>query len=80
MASIKESFNYIKNCKDLIYFVEDDYIHKKNALVEMLFAYEKFSSILKNEIFILSTDYPYLYKKMSDSNILWGKYSLENCY
>ena len=73
MASIKESFNYIKNCKDLIYFVEDDYIHKKNALVEMLFAYEKFSSMLKNEIFILSTDYPYLYKKMSDSNILFGE-------
>ncbi len=73
MASIKESFNYIKNCKDLIYFVEDDYIHKKNALVEMLFAYEKFSSIFKNEIFILSTDYPYLYKKMSDSNIFFGE-------
>ena len=73
MASIKESFNYVKNCKDLIYFVEDDYIHKKNALVEMLFAYEKFSSIFKNEIFILSTDYPYLYKKMSDSNIFFGE-------
>ena len=39
----------------------------------MLFAYEKFSSIFKNEIFILSTDYPYLYKKMSDSNIFFGE-------
>ena len=73
MASIRQSFHHAKNCTDLIYFVEDDYIHKTKALVEMLFAYEKFSSIFQNEIFILSTDYPYLYKKMSNSNILIGE-------
>ena len=73
MASIRQSFYHAKNCTDLIYFVEDDYIHKTEALAEMLFAYEKFSSIFQNEIFILSTDYPYLYKKMSNSNILIGE-------
>ena len=73
MASIRQSFHHAKNCTDLIYFVEDDYIHKTEALAEMLFAYEKFSSIFQNEIFILSTDYPYLYKKMSNSNILIGE-------
>ena len=73
MASIKHSFNLAKKCKDLIYFVEDDYIHKNEALTEMLFAYEKFCSIYQNEIFILSTDYPYLYKKMNSSNILIGE-------
>ena len=73
MASIRQSFNFAKNCNDLVYFVEDDYIHKTEALAEMLFAYEKFSSIFKNEIFLLSTDYPYLYKKMNDSNILTGE-------
>ena len=73
MASIRQSFNLAKNCSDLIYFVEDDYIHKTEALAEMLFAYEKFSSIFENEIFILSADYPYLYKKLSNSNILIGE-------
>tara|TARA_B100001564_G_scaffold357523_1_gene373944 strand:- start:2047 stop:3033 length:987 start_codon:yes stop_codon:yes gene_type:complete len=73
MASIRQSFNLAKNCNDLIYFVEDDYIHKTEALAEMLFAYEKFSSIFKDEIFLLSSDYPYLYKKMSDTNILIGE-------
>ena len=53
--------------------MEDDYIHKNEALTEMLFAYEKFCSIYQNEIFILSTDYPYLYKKMNSSNILIGE-------
>ena len=73
MASIKKSFEYAKNCEDLIYFVEDDYIHKNEALTEMLFAYEKFSSILKSEIFILSTDYPYLYKNLNETSILIGE-------
>ncbi len=73
MASIRQSFNFAKNCDDLVYFVEDDYIHKTEALAEMLFAYEKFSSIFQNEIFLLSTDYPYLYKKMNDSHILTGE-------
>lgn len=73
MASIRTSFYEAKNSVDLIYFVEDDYIHKSESLAEMLFAYEKFSSIYKDEIFILPTDYPYLYKKMSNSNILIGE-------
>jgi len=73
MGSIRQSFHHAKNCTDLIYFVEDDYIHKTKALAEMLFAYEKFSSIFQNEIFILSADYPYLYKKMNNSNILIGE-------
>ncbi len=73
MASIKDSFNFARQCKDLVYFVEDDYIHKNEALTEMLFAYEKFCSIFKDEIFLLSTDYPYLYKKMGNSNVLIGQ-------
>ena len=73
MASIRQSFYHAKKCRDLIYFVEDDYIHKTESLSEMVFAYEKFSSIFQNEIFILSTDYPYLYKKMNNSNILIGE-------
>ena len=73
MASIKESFLQAKNCEDLIYFVEDDYLHKVDSLSEMLFAYEKFSSIFQDEIFILSTDYPYLYKNMVKTNVLLGE-------
>ena len=69
----RKSFNEAKNCTDLIYFVEDDYIHKSESLAEMLFAYEKFSSIFQDELFILSTDYPYLYKKMNSTNILIGE-------
>ena len=73
MASIRKSFYHAEKCTDLIYFVEDDYIHKVNSLAEMIFAYEKFSSIFQKEVFLLSTDYPYLYKKMGGTNILIGE-------
>tara|TARA_B100001063_G_C16756380_1_gene553372 strand:- start:476 stop:1522 length:1047 start_codon:yes stop_codon:yes gene_type:complete len=73
MSSIKESFILGKDCEDLIYFVEDDYIHKIGALTEMVLSYEKFSSIIKEELFLLSTDYPYLYKKAENTNIVVGE-------
>ena len=73
MASIRKSFYHAKNCHDLIYFVEDDYIHKPEALAEMVFAYEKFASIFNNEVFILSADYPYLYKNLNKTDILIGE-------
>ena len=58
--------------KDLVYFLEDDYIHKREAIKEMLFAYEKISSQLKKEIFLCPADYPYLYTKIENSKIFIG--------
>ena len=77
MANIHQSLLEAKKCKDLIYFVEDDYIHKKGALKEMIFAYERISSQLNNEIIICPADYPYLYAKseMTQNFLgqnLWG--------
>ncbi len=72
MSSIKKSFELSEKFQDLIYFVEDDYIHKIDSLSEMVLSYEKFSTILDDEIFLLSTDYPYLYKKLENSIVLIG--------
>lgn len=73
MASIFTSFKIAKqNASDLVYFVEDDYIHQKESFVEMISAYEKISSELNRELFICPVDYPYLYKKLEDSNIFLG--------
>ncbi len=72
MASIRESFNQAIKCDDLVYLVEDDYLHKTESLTEMVLTYEKFASIVDDEVFLLSTDYPYLYKKAEDTNILVG--------
>ena len=73
MASILTSFNIAKEkSNDLVYFVEDDYIHKKETIIEMISAYEKIATELDRELFLCPVDYPYLYKKLDNSNILIG--------
>ena len=73
MASILTSFNIAKEkSNDLVYFVEDDYIHKKETIIEMVSAYEKIATELNRELFLCPVDYPYLYKKLDNSNILIG--------
>jgi len=73
MANLYTSLDLVKqDDSDLFYFIEDDYIHTKNAVSEMLFSYEKISSILNKEIFLLPADYPYLYTKFSSTKIFLG--------
>ena len=63
MANIHQSLLEAKKCEDLIYFVEDDYLHKKGSLKEMVFTYERIASQTNSEIILCPTDYPYLYTK-----------------
>jgi hypothetical protein len=76
MANFYNSLLIAKNeAEDLVYFVEDDYIHKENAISEMLFAYEKFFTLFKSDLVLLSSDYPYLYTKDSTTKIYLGEKS-----
>ena len=61
MSNINQSLNLGKNCEDLVYFVEDDYIHKPDAIEEMIYAYERISTQLGTELIMCPADYPYLY-------------------
>ena len=72
MSNINQSLNLGKNCDDLVYFVEDDYVHKIDAIEEMLFAYEKISTQTRKELILCPADYPYLYTKLKNSKILLG--------
>ena len=73
MASILTSFKIAKEkSEDLVYFIEDDYIHKRESIFEIISSYEKISSQLDKELFICPVDYPYLYKKLENSNIFVG--------
>ena len=58
---------------DLIYFVEDDYIHSVNTITEMIFAYEKFNTIFSKDLILLPSDYPYLYTKDESTKIYVGE-------
>ena len=72
MTNIHQSLLLSKKCDDLVYFVEDDYIHSIESMKEMVLTYEKLSSILKNELILCPTDYPYLYTNTNDSTIFLG--------
>ena len=61
-----------KNAEDLIFFVEDDYIHFEPMLEEMVASYERISSQIKKEIFMCPADYPYLYMNNKKTNVLIG--------
>ncbi len=58
---------------DIVYFVEDDYLHSEDAITEMIFAYEKFNTIFSNDLVLLPTDYPYLYAKDEVTKIYLGE-------
>ena len=72
MTNIHQSLLLSKKCDDLVYFVEDDYIHSIESIKEMILTYEKLSSILKKELILCPTDYPYLYTKTVNSKIFLG--------
>ena len=73
MCNIRKSLITAKSqCKDLIYFVEDDYLHKKKSINEMIFTYERISSQINQELILCPTDYPFLYSKIDSTNIFLG--------
>ena len=74
MANFYNSLLIAKNEKaDLIYFVEDDYLHTKGAITEMIYSYEKFYSVFSSEVILLPADYPYLYSKDDNTKIYLGE-------
>ena len=73
LASLFKSFEIGKEQgEDLIFFVEDDYLHFETMLEEMIASYERIASQLKREIFICPSDYPYLYMNNQKTNVLVG--------
>ena len=73
LASLLQSFEIGKEKgEDLIYFVEDDYLHFEEMLFEMILSYERISSQINKDIFMCPSDYPYLYMNNEKTNVLIG--------
>lgn len=75
LASLLKCFLIAKDqAEDLIFFIEDDYLHKDNMLEEMLMTYERLTSQLNREIILCPSDYPYLYTTNRKTNVLIGSH------
>jgi hypothetical protein len=73
LASLLESFELGKeHGEDLVFFVEDDYLHFEPMMEEMIASYERIASQLNKDIFMCPADYPYLYMNNEKTNILIG--------
>ena len=73
LASLLQSFEIGKSQgDDLIFFMEDDYIHFETMLEEMIASYERIASQIKSDIIMCPSDYPYLYMNNEKTNILIG--------
>ncbi len=73
MCNIYKSLLIAKEkCNDLIYFVEDDYLHDINTVNEIILTYERISSQIKRELILCPADYPFLYTKIEKTNIFLG--------
>ena len=73
LASLFQSFEIGKKFgEDLIFFIEDDYLHFETMLDEMNSTYERVSSQVGKDIFMCPADYPYLYMNNEKTNILIG--------
>ena len=73
LASLMKSFELAKKIgEDLIFFVEDDYLHFEPMMEEMIASYERISSQVNKDIFMCPADYPYLYMNNEKTNVLIG--------
>ena len=73
LASLLQSFELGKDHgEDLIFFVEDDYLHFEPMMEEMIASYERIASQINRDIFMCPADYPYLYMNNEKTNILIG--------
>jgi len=73
LASLLQSFELGKeHGEDLVFFVEDDYLHFEPMIEEMIASYMRIASQVNKDIFMCPADYPYLYMNNEKTNILIG--------
>lgn len=72
-GSFVECCNHADNADDIIFFIEDDYLFEINCIEEMLITYSRISSLLKEDIILCPSDYPFYYDSLYNTNIVIGK-------
>ena len=61
-----------KHGRDLIYHVEDDYLHHENAIYEMVMSYGRLAAVAKKDIILFPTDAPALYRTITPTQVMLG--------
>lgn len=72
-GSYLECCDQISNSSDIIMFVEDDYLFEIDSIEELIFTYSRLSTLLKNDIFLCPSDYPFYYDSIYKTALFIGK-------
>lgn len=73
--SVGANFRYGKaNCKDIIYFVEDDYLHDLPAVLELVQSYETLAGILDRDIILHPADRSGCYRHVEATRLILGSH------
>lgn len=62
------------NARDIIYFVEDDYLHDERSIFETIKSYERLAAVLKSDIVLFPTDKPDLYRDIDQTQVFPGSH------
>ena len=68
-----ECCDQAEKSEDLIFFIEDDYLFKKDSIEELLFSYSRISTQTEKEIFFTPSDYVFYYDKNYTTSVFIGK-------
>lgn len=63
-----------RECPDLIYFVEDDYLHDERAALEITQSFARLSAIYKRDVALFPSDYPDRYRRVDSTHVLLGSH------
>lgn len=72
-GSYLECCDQAEKAEDLIFFVEDDYLFENVCIDEMLSTYSRVSSLIKDDIILCPSDYPFYYDTLYSTSIHIGK-------
>jgi hypothetical protein len=72
-ASLKETFTHGRDvCKDLVYCVEDDYLHDLSSVQELIDSYGLLAATLESDVVLLPYDYPDEYRHIVPTHVFLG--------
>ncbi len=74
-SSLSETFELARrDAKDVIYFLEDDYLHDLRSIYETVESYARLSACVGKDVILFPSDYPETYKHVSSSHVLLGSH------
>ena len=72
-ASLKETFTHARDtCKDVVYCIEDDYLHDLSAVQELIDSYARLSATSESDVVVLPYDYPEEYRRIVPTHVFLG--------